>query len=63
MAESYGLGAQIWQNDILSAAEGITGTRVTTISVQHNSVDVSGLTPPLDALWTLPAANLTVLIS
>lgn len=59
----YDVGQQVWLNDILRVAEGVPGTRVTSISVQHNGVDVSGQNPPLDAVWTLPNANLTVNIA
>ena len=61
--EGYEIGEEIWSNDILRAVEGIPGTRITLLSVQYDSSDVSGLAVPLDVLWVLPAANLTITIS
>lgn len=63
VVNGYGIGEQLWLNDLLSAAEGVGGTRVTSATVQHNSTDVSGVVVPFDGLWTLPAANLTVTIT
>ena len=60
VVDAYDIGQQVWANDILRAAEGVNGTRVTAITVQYNTVDVSGLSPPLDSVWTLPGANLSV---
>ena len=59
----YDVGEQLWSNDLLVASETIAGTRVTAISVQYNGVDVSGISPPLDIVWALPAANLTVTVT
>ena len=59
----YDIGEQLWLNDILCAAEAIAGTRISALSVQANSADVSGVAVPLDQVWTLPAANLTITIS
>ena len=59
----YTIGEQIWANDILCAAEAIPGTRVTLLSVQENSNNVSGLAVPAGNLWTLPTANLSVTIT
>ena len=63
VVNSYPIGGTVWSNDILAAAEGVAGTRVTSIVVQFNSVDVSGIAPALDTVWTLPSANLTITIS
>ena len=43
VATGYGVGQQVWANDFLQAAESISGTRVTAITVQYNGADVSGL--------------------
>ena len=59
---SYGVGEQAWSNDFLRASEGIDGTRITSVSVQYNSADASGVAVPLDATWVLNAADLTVTI-
>ena len=59
----YGIGEQVWANDILCAAEAIPGTRITALSVQENSRDVSGVAIPLDVVWTLPTGNLSVTIT
>ena len=63
VATGYGVGQQVWANDFLQAVESIGGTRVTAITVQYNGADVSGLAVPLDVLWLLPFANLTVVIT
>ena len=59
----YGIGGQVWSNDLLAAVETIPGTRVTALTVQHDSADVSGVDPPLDALWTVAAADLTIVVT
>ena len=63
MVSAYGIGQEVWSNDFLAAVESLPGTRVTAISVQHGGVDVSGISPPLDALWTLSAADLEITIA
>ena len=63
VVDAYLVGQQVWYNDLLRAAEGVGGTRVTSLVVQHSSVDVSGVEPPLDVLWTLPSANLTITVT
>ena len=63
VVNGYGIGAEAWANDLLAAAESIVGTRVTALSVQHNGVDVSGVEPPLDTIWALPSANLTITVT
>ena len=59
----YGIGEQLWSNDILAAIEDIAGTRVTALTVQANSADVSGEDVPLDRVWALSAANLVITVS
>ena len=63
IVDAYGVGEQVWSNDILRVAEGVQGTRVTTITVQYAGVDASGVAVPLDILWSLPTANLTITIT
>ena len=63
VATGYGVGQQVWANDFLQATESISGTRVTAITVQYNGANISGLAVPLDVLWTLPFANLTITIT
>ena len=63
VVDAYDIGQQVWANDILRAAEGVHGTRVTAIAVQYNTVDISGISPPLDSIWTLPGANLAVTLT
>ena len=63
IVDAYGVGEQVWSNDILRVAEGVQGTRVTTITVQYAGVDASGVAVPLDILWSLPIANLTITIT
>ena len=59
----YDIGETLWYNDVLSAIEGVRGTRVTVLTIQHNSVDVSGVAIPLDAVWTLAASDLTITLA
>ena len=59
----YGVGEEVWINDLLCALESVAGSRVTTVTAQHGLADVSGVSPPLNAIWTLPLANITVNLS
>ena len=59
----YAIGEQVWLNDLLCEAERVTGSRITAITVQYNSADVSGVDVPLDILWALTFANLTITIT
>lgn len=60
---AYDLGATVYLNDLLAVAQAVTGAQVTSMTVQHSSADVNGTAPPLDSLWTLPTANITVTIT
>ena len=60
---AYGLGATVWANDILAAVEDVGGTRVAPLTVQYASTDISGVVPPLDVIWALPFANLSITIT
>ena len=60
MVGVYSVGQQAWANDFVVAVENIAGTRVSSLTVQHNSTDASGVDVPLDALWSLPAAFVTI---
>ena len=59
----YGIGEQVWQNDILCELERIPGTRVTALTVQDGSTNISGMEVPIDVRWSLPAANLTITLA
>ena len=59
----YGIGDEVWQNDILTAMERVAGTRVTALTVQYSSAAISGVAVPLDVIWTLAAADLEITIS
>ena len=61
--ESYEIGEQVWSNDILTAAEIVPGTRVTSLSVQEGGRDISGVDVPLDCVWRLPGGNLTITVT
>ena len=63
VVDTYTVGQQAWLGDFEQAMEAVQGTRVTSISLQHNSVDVSGVDVSLDSVYTLPAANITITIS
>ena len=63
VVDSYEIGEDVWSNDFLAAVESLPGTRVAMISVQHAGVDVSGISPPLDSLWTLSPGNLEITIA
>lgn len=57
---AYGLGATVYLNDLLAAAQGIAGAQVTSITVQHDSADVNGTVPPLDSHWTVGALTIDI---
>ena len=59
----YGIGEEAWLNDFLSAVERVGGTRVTALTVQHDSADISGVAVPLDAVWTLALADLAITVT
>ena len=59
----YAIGEQVWLNDLLCAAEAVPGSRITAIMVQYNSAAISGVAVPLDILWALTLANLTITIT
>ena len=56
----YGIGEEVWANDLLTRAERVTGTRITGLTVQYAGADASGVAVPLDAVWNLPNENLTI---
>ena len=60
---AYGVGEQLWANDLLSAAEAVGGTRVTALTARHSGADASGVAVPLDALWTLATDDLTLTVT
>lgn len=59
----YGVGVQLWSNDLLTTGELIAGTRITAITVQYDSTDVSGVAVPLTNLWTLTSSDLTITVT
>ena len=59
----YGIGEQVWSNDILVVVESIAGTRVTTLTVEDDSVSVAISDVPLETIWTITDANLTVTLT
>ena len=59
---AYAIGEEVWANDILSAAESVPGTRITSLSVQSDSTDVSGVAVDLGNRWTLSNSELTVTV-
>ena len=61
--KEYGIGEELWLNDLLCVEERVRGTRVTAISVQYNSTDVDGVAVPLDSVWTLALADLTITLT
>ena len=61
--EGYAIGEEVWENDILGAAERIPGTRVKLLSVQADGSDISGVAVSLDNRWTLSASHLTITIA
>ena len=62
-AEGYAIGEEVWANDILGAAERVPGTRITLLTVQSNSADVSGVAVDLSNLWTLGVSDLTITVT
>ena len=63
VVSGYGIGDEVWSNDILSALERVPGTRVTTLTVQYASAAISGVAVPLDVIWTLAASDLEITIT
>ena len=61
--KAYDIGEEVWLNDLLCEVERVGGTRITVMTVQYGSADISGVAVPLDIIWSLPAANLTINIS
>ena len=58
--DGYAIGEQVWANDILGAAESVPGTRITSLMVQSDSADVSGVAVDLANLWTLASGDLAI---
>ena len=63
VVDGYRIGQEVWLNDVLRAAEGVAGTRVTSITVQFAAADVSGVAVPLDIQWALPTAGIIITIT
>lgn len=61
--KAYDIGEEVWLNDLLCEVERVGGTRITAMTVQYDSADISGVAVPLDIIWSLPAANLTINIA
>lgn len=59
----YAIGEEVWLNDILGAAERVPGTRITLLTVQSDSVDVSGQAVDLANLWGLSVSDLTITVA
>lgn len=59
---AYGIGEQVWANDLLCEAERVPGTRIRNFSVTAGGVAISGVAVPLDTLWSLAAADLQITV-
>ena len=59
----YDVGEQVWLNDLLSVVEAVGGTRVTSLTVTDGTNAVSGVDVPLDRVWSLPLANITITLT
>ena len=57
------MGEQVWLNDLLSVVEAVGGTRVTSLTVTDGTNAVSGVDVPLDRVWSLPLANITITLT
>ena len=62
-AEGYAIGEEAWINDLLGAAERVPGTRITLLTVQADSADVSGVGVDLGKLWALAAGDLSITVT
>ena len=60
--KEYEIGEEVWNNDLLCAAEAVRGTRITNLSVEYNSASVDGVAVELSALWTLASSDLTITV-
>ncbi len=58
----YQIGEEVWNNDLLCAAEAVRGTRITNLVVEYNSSSVDGVAVELSALWVLASSNLTITV-
>ena len=63
VANGYEIGQQAWLNDFLVAIESVPGTRASNLTVTHEGDAVSGVEIPLDAIWRLSTAAITINIS
>ena len=63
VVEGYEIGQQAWLNDFLVAIESVGGTRASNLTVTHGGDAVSGVEIPLDSIWRLAPASITINIS
>ena len=59
----YGIGAELWLPDLSCEAEAVPGTRISNFSVTDAAGEaVSGLPVPIDNLWSLSLADLSITV-
>ena len=63
VANGYDIGQQAWLNDFLVAIESIPGTRASNLTATHEGEAVSGVAIPLDSIWRLAPAAITINIT
>ena len=63
VANGYDIGQQAWLNDFLVAIERIPGTRASNLTATHGGEAVSGVAIPLDSIWRLAPASITINIT
>ena len=59
----YAIGEEVWAADLSCVAEAIPGTRITNFVLQYDGSAISGVAVPLDVLFRLTLANLTITIT
>ena len=63
VVEGYPIGHEPWIGDFTSAAERVAGTRISLMTVQSDSADVSGVEPDLSVRWTLAEGDISITLA
>ena len=63
IADAYPIGSEVWDGDFRAAAEGIAGTRITSIGVTAGGTNVSAVAADLVVKWTLATGDITITVT
>ena len=58
----YRIGEELWLPDLSCEAEAVPGTRISNFTAAAAGVAVSGVAVPVDNLWALSLADLTITV-